>query len=75
MSRPVAVRNIIIEISMQNLSILRDALFCYRKYLKDVQQYEHDIPLTKSAIKRRVKYLEDFINALELDDVENSELH
>lgn len=69
MSRPVAIRNIIIEISSQNLSILRDALFCYRKYLKDVKQYEHDIPLSKKAIERRIKYLESFIDALELDDV------
>ena len=69
MSRPVAIRTLIIEISMQNVQVLRDALFCYRKYLKDVTTFQHDIPLSKSAIERRIKYLEDFINALELDDV------
>lgn len=68
MGRPVAIRNLIIEINMQNLSILRDALQNYHKYLKDVQQFEHDTVLSKPAIKRRIRYLEDFIDNLEFKD-------
>jgi len=66
MSKPVAIRNVIIEINIQNLSILRDALENYHKYLKDVQEFEHKTILTKPAIRRRIRYLEDFIDALEL---------
>jgi len=64
--RPVAIRQVIIELNMQNLVVLRDALFCYEKYLKDVITFDHDIPLSEGAIKRRIKYIEDFIDSLEL---------
>jgi len=39
MGKPVSIRQIIIEININNLSILRDALVCYRQYLKDVQTF------------------------------------
>jgi len=68
MGKPVAIRTLIIEINMQNLSILRDALQNYHQYLKDVQEFEHDTILTKQAVKRRIRYLEDFVEALEVND-------
>jgi len=66
MSKPISIRKIIIEINVQNIVVLNEALKNYHKYLKDVQIYEHSIPLSKSAIKRRIRYLEDFLEALEV---------
>lgn len=68
MGKPVKIREIIIELNMSNLVILRDALSNYHKYLKDVQEFEHDTHLTKNTIKRRIRYLEDFIEALEVSN-------
>jgi len=71
MSRPVAIRKIIIEINIQNLIILRDALTNYHEYLYLSQKNINDQPLSKGAIKRRLRYIEDFIDALEYQNDEN----
>jgi len=68
MGRPVAIRNLVIEVNLTNLSILRDALSNYHQYLKDVLIFEHPTILTKSAIKRRIRYLEEFADALEFSN-------
>jgi len=68
MSRPVAIRKLIIEINLQNLQILRDAMTNYHEYLFLSQKNINDIPLTKKAIKRRMRYIEDFLEALEYDN-------
>jgi len=65
MSKPVAIRKIIIEFNILNLGVLRDALANYHKYLQDCLEFENPIPLTKSAIKRRIRYIEDFLETLE----------
>ena len=65
MSKPAKISRIIIEFNLQNIVVLSEALNNYHKYLKDVQTFEHVIPLSKGAIKRRIRYLEDFIEALE----------
>lgn len=66
MSKPVAIRKIIIELNVQNVVVLQEALNNYHKYLKDVQTFEHVIPLSKGAVKRRIRYIEDFVEALEV---------
>jgi len=66
MSRPARIDRIIIEFNLSTISILRDALTNYYDYLKKVEEFEHDTPLSKAAIKRRIRYLEDFIEELEL---------
>lgn len=66
MSKPVAIRKIIIEFNVSNIVVLQEALKNYHKYLTDVQLYDHIIPLSKSAIKRRIRYIEDFNDALEV---------
>jgi len=68
MGRPVAIRTLIIELNMSNLVILRDALANYEKYLQDVLTFDHDTVLTVNTIKKRIRYLTDFIEALELRD-------
>lgn len=68
MGRPVAIRKLIIEINMQNLDTLRDSLKHYHKYLQDCIEYEHKIVLSEAAIKRRMKYIESFLNSIELED-------
>jgi len=65
MSRPVHISKVIIEFSQYSLVILRDALNNYHKYLTDCLQFENYTPLSKAAIKRRIRYLEDFVEALE----------
>jgi len=65
MGKPIAVRRIIVEINMTNLAVLRDALENYHKYLKDVLEFEHPIVLSKKAIRRRIRYIEDFLETLE----------
>jgi len=53
---------------MQNINVLVDSLKNYHQYLEDVLQYDHQIPLSKPAIKRRIRYLKEFIESLELND-------
>ena len=65
MSKPVAIRKIIIEYNLTSIVVLTEALNNYHKYLKDVQTFEHVIPLSKGAIKRRIRYIEDFLDSLE----------
>lgn len=71
MSKPVAIRKIIIEFNLSNIAYLREAMTNYHKYLKDVQLYDHVLPLSKSAIRRRIRYIEEFLEAIEVgSDVE-----
>lgn len=65
MSRPIHIRKIIIEFNMDTLAILREALFNYHDYLNKVEEFGHKTPLSKKAIKRRIRYLEDFLDILE----------
>jgi len=67
MSRPVAIRKIIVEFNLNNLTILQDALINYHKYLEDVLTFEIPNVLSKKAIKRRIRYIEDFIENLEVN--------
>lgn len=67
MSRPVAIRKIIVELNLNNLVILRDALVNYHKYLEDVNKFEIPHVLSRSAIKKRIKYLQDFVENLEVN--------
>jgi len=68
MSRPVRISKIIIEINLLNLQILRDAVLNYHKYLDDCLQFENYTPLSNGAIKRRIAYLERFVDSLEVTD-------
>lgn len=68
MSKPLSIRKIIIEFNLNSLSYLRESMNCYHKYLKDVQTFEHQIPLSKGAIKRRIKYIEEFLEAIEVGE-------
>jgi len=66
MAQPAHIKTIIVEMNVTNINVLQDALMNYHKYLQDVLQYEHQIPLSKSAIKRRISYIEDFLERIEL---------
>lgn len=66
MSNPVHIKTIIVEFNLRNISVLREALENYHKYLKDVLLFEHETPLTKQAIEKRIKYIEDFLERIEL---------
>jgi len=67
MSKPVAIRKIIVEFNINNLSILQDALTNYHKYLEEALKSKFPHVLSKSAIKRRIRYIEDFIENLEVN--------
>lgn len=66
MSRPVHIKTVIVEFNLRNITVLRESLENYHKYLKDVLQYKHEVPLTQSAIKKRIAYIEDFLERIEL---------
>lgn len=68
MSRPVAIRKLVIEINMQNLEVLRDSLKNYHEYLKKCLEFDHKTILSRGTIKRRIAYIEDFLNNIELVD-------
>lgn len=74
MGKPVLVRKVVVEFSIYSITILRESLNNYHQYLKDVQAYEHTIPLSKSAIKRRIKYLEEFIESIDIATDEEVQL-
>jgi len=65
MSRAVLIRKIVVEFNMDSISIFRDALANYDDYLKKSIEFEHDIHLTKTAIKRRIKKIESLIDDIE----------
>lgn len=67
--RAVSIRSIVIDISANNLYILREALQNYKEYLDNCILFENTTKLSKTAIKRRIKYLENFIDSLETSDV------
>jgi len=66
MSNPVHIRKVIVEYSMYSLIILKEALENYHKYLRDVQMIDNYTYLSKGAIKRRIKKIENFIESLEV---------
>lgn len=73
MSRPVAIRKIIIDLNINHLDYLRESLKHYRQYLQGVKSLDLEIPLSKGAIKRRIRYLDTFIEDLDIGQDLNSE--